>query len=80
MRLSLMNSKILYSVKKNSDRKWKESKVKRYKIGTHEVNKISLSCFDDKRLFVDNGIHALAYFHKDYKKQKNVLKDSHRWS
>ena len=56
-----MNSKILYSVKKKSDRKWKESKVKRYKIGTHEVNKVSLSCFDDKRFFVDNGIHALIF-------------------
>ena len=30
---------------------------------------ISLSCFDDKRCVLDDGIHTLAYFHKDLKKQ-----------
>ena len=51
---------------------------KKHKIGTYEINKISLSCFDDKRFSLDDGIHTLAYFHKDCKKQKNVLKSSHR--
>ena len=46
---------------------------KKNKIGTYEINKISLSCFDDKRFILNDGIHTLAYFHKRLKK-----KDSHR--
>ena len=34
-------------------------------IGTYDVFKISLSCFDDKRYVLDNGIDTLAFFHKD---------------
>ena len=34
-------------------------------VGTYDVNKISLSCFDDKRYILDDGINTLAYFHKD---------------
>ena len=37
------------------------------KIGTYDVCKISLSCFDDKRYVLD-GVNTLAYFHKDIKK------------
>ena len=40
---------------------------KLHEIGTYDVFKISLSCFDDKRYVLDNGINALAYFHKDIK-------------
>ena len=40
---------------------------KKHKIGTYEINKTSLSCFDDKRFVLDDGIHTLAYFHKDLK-------------
>ena len=43
---------------------------KKHEIRTHEVNKILLSCFDDKRQVLGDGICTLAYFHKDYKKQK----------
>ena len=32
---------------------------------TYGIDKISLSCFDDKRQVVDDGVHTLAYFHKD---------------
>ena len=35
-----------------------------YKIGTYNVCKISLSCFDDKRYILDDDINSLAYFHK----------------
>ena len=56
----------------------KSIQSKKDKIGSYEVNKISLSCFDDKRFVLDDVIHALAYFPKDCKKQKDVLKDSHR--
>ena len=53
---------------------------KKHKIGTYEVIKIS-SYFDEKRFVLDDGIDALSsYFHKDCKNQKNVLKDSLRWS
>ena len=38
---------------------------KKHKMGTYEINKISLSVFDDKRFVLNNGIHALAYFHKN---------------
>ena len=29
-------------------------------MGTHEMDKISLSCFDNKRFALDDGIHMLA--------------------
>ena len=38
---------------------------KKHKLGTYKIHKISLSCFDDKRYVLDNGIYTLAYFHKD---------------
>ena len=37
------------------------------KIGTYDINKLSLSCFDDKRFILDDGINILAYGHKDIK-------------
>ena len=33
---------------------------KKHKMGTCEINKISLSCFDDKRFVLHKGIHTLA--------------------
>ena len=44
---------------------------KKHKLGTYEINKISLLRFDDKRFVLDDGIHTLSYFHKDI--------DSHKW-
>ena len=38
---------------------------KKHKLGTYEINKISLSCFDNKRYVLDDGICMLTYFHKD---------------
>ena len=43
----------------------KRIQSKKHKLGTYEIDKISLSCFDDKRYVLDDGIHTLAYFHKD---------------
>ena len=54
-----------------------ESEGKKHKIGTYEVNKISLSCFDDKRFILDNEINNLAYFHKDSHRFYKIRKDSH---
>ena len=43
-------------------------KSKNHNIGTYEDNKISISCFDDKRFILENGINTLAYGHKDIQK------------
>ena len=45
--------------------KMKRIESKKYKLGTHEIEKISLSCFDDKRYVLDDGIYTLSYFHKN---------------
>ena len=45
----------------------KRIQSKLLEIGTYDVFKIPLSCFDDKRYVLDNGINTLAYFHKDMK-------------
>ena len=45
--------------------KMKRIQIKKHKLGTYEIDKISLSCFDDKRYVLDDGIYTLAYFHKD---------------
>ena len=45
----------------------KRIQSKLHEIGTYDVFKISLSSFDDKRYALDDGINALAYFHKDIK-------------
>ena len=58
--------------------KMKRIQAKKHKIGTYEIDKISLSCFDDKRFVLDNGVHTLAYFHKGCNKKcdknKNKIK------
>ena len=51
--------------KKIIRRKMKRIQAKKHKIGTYEIDKISLSCFDDKRQVLDDGVHNLACFHKD---------------
>ena len=43
----------------------KRIQAKKHKSGTYDICKISLSCFDDKRYLLDDGINSLAYFHKD---------------
>ena len=48
----------------------KRIRAKKHKIGTYEISKISLSCFNDKRYVLDDGIYTLAYFHKDSDDQK----------
>ena len=46
--------------------KMKLIRSKKHKIGTYDVNEISLSCFD-KRYILNDAITTLAYFHKDLK-------------
>ena len=48
--------------------KMKRIQAKKHEIGTYEIDKISLSCFNDKRYVLDDGVNTLAYFHKDCNK------------
>ena len=43
----------------------KRMQSKLHEIGTYDIFKISLSCFDDKRYVLEDGINFLAYSHKD---------------
>ena len=54
--------------KKIMRHKMRRIQSKKHRIGTYEIDKISLSCFDDKRFVLNDGIHTLVYFHKDLKK------------
>ena len=45
--------------------KMRRTQSKKHKLGTYEIDKISLSCFDDKRYMLDDWIYTLAYFHKN---------------
>ena len=66
---TLFNKKVLRQ-------KMRRIQVKKHKLRTYEVSKISLSCFDDKRFALNNGIHTPAYFDKYLKKQ--ILTDVHK--
>ena len=46
----------------------KRIQSKKHKLGTYEINKISLSCFDDKRFVLNDEIHKFTYFRKDLRK------------
>ena len=43
----------------------KRIQSKKHELGTYEIDKISLSCFDDKRYVLDDEIYTLAYFHQN---------------
>ena len=45
--------------------KMKRIQSKKHKLRTYEIDKTSLSCFDDKRYVLDDGIYTLCNFHKD---------------
>ena len=45
--------------------KMKRIQSKLHKIGTYDVRKISLSCFECKRYILNDGINSCADFHKD---------------
>ena len=58
---TLFNKKILRN-------KMRRIQSKKHKLKTYEINKNSLSCFDDKRTVSNDGIHTRAYFHKELRK------------
>ena len=66
LRETLFNNKIM-------KQKMKRIQSKNQKLVIYEISKISLSVFDDKRFVLNDGIHTLAYFHKNFKKM-----DSHK--
>ena len=41
--------------------KMKGLRSKLHQVSSYEYNKISLSCYDDKRYILDDGITSLAY-------------------
>ena len=43
--------------------KMKTIRSQNHQLGSYEINKVSLSCFDDKRYIHDNGISSYAYGH-----------------
>ena len=49
--------------------KMKRIQSKSHRIGTYDVCKISLSCLNDKRYVLGDGINSLAYFHEDIRIQ-----------
>ena len=52
----LLNNKQLYH-------RMETIRSERHQIGSYEINKISLSCFDDKRYLHNDGITSYAYGH-----------------
>ena len=55
---------VLFS-KKIVRRKMKRILSEKHGIGSYVLNKVSLSCYDDKRFILNNGSDSLAYGHKD---------------
>ena len=45
--------------------KMKRILSKQHNIGSYLLNKIGLSCYDDKRFILDDGINSLACGHKN---------------
>ena len=58
---------VLFNKKKIIRHKMRRIQSKRHKLGTYEIAKISLSCFDYKRYVLDDGVCTLSYFDSDKK-------------
>ena len=43
--------------------KMKTIRSENHRLGSYELNKVSLSCIDDKRYIHENGITSYAYCH-----------------
>ena len=43
--------------------KMKSIRSDSHQLGSYEINKVSLSCFDDKRYILNDGISSYAYGH-----------------
>ena len=49
--------------KKQMYHKMKTIRSQNHQLGSYEINKVSLSCFDDKRYILEDGINSYAYGH-----------------
>ena len=49
--------------KKQMHHKMKTIRSKNHQLGSYEINKVSLSCYDDKRYLLEDGIKSYAYGH-----------------
>ena len=43
--------------------KMKTIRSQNHELGSYEINTVSLSCFDDKRYILEDGITSYAYGH-----------------
>ena len=57
---TLFNSQQMYH-------KMKTIRSQNHQLGSYELNKVSLSCFDDKRYILEDGITSHAYGHYNIK-------------
>ena len=57
---TLFNSKQMYH-------KMKTIRSQNHQLASYELNKVSLSCFDDKRYILNDGISSFAYGHHNIK-------------
>ena len=48
---------------KQMHHKIKTIRSQRHQLGSYEINKVSLSCLDDKRYILEKGINSYAYGH-----------------
>ena len=48
---------------KQMHHKMKTIRSQNHQIGSYEINKVSLSCYDDKRYILEDGIHSYAHGH-----------------
>lgn len=53
---TLLNNKQMYH-------KMKTIRSENHQLGSYELNKVSLSCFDDKQYIHNNGVTSFAYGH-----------------
>ena len=61
---TLMNNEQMYH-------KMKTIRSQRHQLGSYEINKVLLSCFNDKRYIHDNGMSSCAYGHYKINKLMN---------
>ena len=52
---------------KQMHHKMKTIRSQNHQLGSYEINKVSLSCFDDKRYILEDGITSYAYGHYNTK-------------
>ena len=53
--------------KKQLHHKMKTIRSENHELNSYEINKVSLSCFDDKRYILEDGKTSYAYGHKNIK-------------